>query len=41
VELFVVTYGGEGVLTREVLQGLQPLKRSKSKCIQVVFDLGG
>jgi len=29
------------VLAREVLHGLQPLERNKTKSIQVAFDLGG
>jgi len=29
------------VLAREVLHGLQPLERNKTKSIQVAFDPGG
>jgi len=39
MKLFVVTYEDERVLAREVLHGLQPLKRNKTKFIQVVFCL--
>ena len=41
MELFVVTHEDEGVLAREVLHGMQPLERNKTKFIQVVFDPGG
>jgi len=41
MKLFVVTYKGEGVLVRDVLHGLQPSERNKSKFIQVVFNPKG